>query len=77
MPAFIWMHGEGDEGGFYGFPPIFPDTAVKVATEQSVLETSADTLEREVLAKMYSSYTQIHSSESNHWYRPESYRLLK
>ncbi|MFK7859707.1 MAG: N-methyl-L-tryptophan oxidase [Granulosicoccus sp.] len=49
MPAFIWLHGEGDAEAFYGFPPIYPGTAVKVATEQSITRTTAEELERQVL----------------------------
>ncbi|MFK7993993.1 MAG: N-methyl-L-tryptophan oxidase [Granulosicoccus sp.] len=60
MPAFIWLHDEGDEGAFYGFPPVKPGTSVKVATEQSSMATSADTLDREVHEKevqeMYSQH---------------------
>lgn len=49
-PVFIWMHGAGDEDYFYGFPPLAGDDRLKVATEQYVATTTAETLEREVSA---------------------------
>ena len=44
FPVFIWLHGETQEGGFYGFP-IIPGTAtqaVKVATEHQRIIASPD-----------------------------------
>ena len=41
FPIFIWRHGAGDDDHFYGFPIV--SEGVKVATEQFVRPTSADT----------------------------------
>ena len=34
MPAFIWLHGTGEEGQFYGFPSLPGGNTLKVATER-------------------------------------------
>ena len=48
-PVYIWMHGNGAEDGFYGFPLVPGDHGVKVATEQyRVTLSDADTLIRRV-----------------------------
>lgn len=51
FPAFIWLHGDGPEDSFYGFP-IPPGTqGVKVGTEQYSLATpDPDALRREASA---------------------------
>ena len=34
LPAFIWMHGEGETDWFYGFPQLDPGAGVKLARER-------------------------------------------
>ncbi len=33
-PVYLWLHGQGAEDIFYGFPEVTPQGGVKVATEQ-------------------------------------------
>ncbi len=48
-PVYIWMHGNGAEDAFYGFPLVPGDDGVKVATEQyRVTLRDADALIRRV-----------------------------
>ena len=48
-PVYIWMHGNGAEDSFYGFPLVSGDRDVKVATEQyRVTLSDADALIRRV-----------------------------
>lgn len=43
-PVYLWLHGEGPDDIFYGFPQIGDAPEIKVATEQSRLqESGADT----------------------------------
>jgi sarcosine oxidase len=47
-PVFIWMHGDASEEPMYGFPMIDGHAGVKVATEQYVVSTDPDRMERRV-----------------------------
>ncbi|HWF01741.1 MAG TPA: N-methyl-L-tryptophan oxidase [Caulobacteraceae bacterium] len=53
FPVFIWLHGEGAEGGFYGFPivPGAPTRAVKLATEHARSIGSPDGLDHAAAAQ--------------------------
>ncbi len=49
FPAFIWLHGDGPEDSFYGFPVAHGTQGVKVGTEQYVHTTpDPNALRREV-----------------------------
>jgi sarcosine oxidase len=48
FPIFIWMHGDGDEDYFYGFPTAPGSQGVKVASEQYAHTTSPNTVDRNV-----------------------------
>ncbi len=51
FPVFIWLWGTGANDAFYGFPEIGVDgrvRAIKVAAEQNEVETTADTVDRNV-----------------------------
>ncbi len=51
FPAFIWLHGDGPEDSFYGFPTPPGTQGVKVGTEQYSLATpDPDALRREASA---------------------------
>lgn len=47
-PVFIWMHGDGDEDYFYGFPPAASLGSIKVATEQYATSCDPETVDRSV-----------------------------
>jgi len=52
FPAFIWMHGDGPEDNFYGFPIPPGEHGMKVGMEQSSSTTpDPDRLPREVSAQ--------------------------
>lgn len=48
FPVFIWMHGEGEEDYFYGFPMLPGSTGVKVASERYADPTDPETVDRTV-----------------------------
>lgn len=48
LPVLIWMHGQGDEDYFYGFPPLPEQGRIKVATEQYARSTTMEDLDRSV-----------------------------
>lgn len=49
FPPFIWVHGDGPEDSFYGFPILPGERGMKVGTEQVFLTTpDPDQLRREV-----------------------------
>lgn len=51
FPVFIWLWGTGPNDAFYGFPEIDVDgrvRAIKVAAEQNEVETTVDTIDRNV-----------------------------
>ena len=51
-PVYIWVHGDGPEDTFYGFPSLGPGQGVKVATEQYATVTSnPDHVRRERVAR--------------------------
>ena len=47
-PVYIWMYGTSDTEYLYGFPPLPGERAIKVATEQYGITTTADGVERHV-----------------------------
>lgn len=47
-PVFIWMHGDGDEDYFYGFPPAASPGSIKVASEQYASSCDPDGVDRTV-----------------------------
>jgi sarcosine oxidase len=52
FPAFIWMHGDGPEDNFYGFPVPPGEPGMKVGMEQTSATTpDPDRLAREVSAQ--------------------------
>jgi len=56
FPIFIWIHGAGPAGYFYGLPMV--STGVKLATEQFRETTAPDHVKREVSpAEIESLYT--------------------
>jgi len=48
FPVFIWMHGDGSEDYFYGFPTAPGGQGVKVASERYALPTDPDSVDRVV-----------------------------
>lgn len=48
FPVFIWMHGNGEEDYFYGFPHVPGSPGLKVATEQYGASTDPDRVVRDV-----------------------------
>lgn len=48
FPVFIWMHGEGEEDYFYGFPIAKDGLDLKVATETYAREDDPDLVNRAV-----------------------------
>jgi sarcosine oxidase len=63
MPVFIWMHGTTPGEFCYGFPALDgPRGGVKVATEQLVVTTEPDEVERTVsaaeVAQMYETHVR-------------------
>ncbi len=51
FPPFIWVHGDGPEDNFYGFPILPGEEGMKVGTEQHLLTTpDPDQLRREIAA---------------------------
>jgi len=59
FPIFIWIFGQGNEFGFYGFPTLDGKT-IKVATEQFAASVDPDHVRREVSIEerqsMYNEY---------------------
>lgn len=52
FPPFIWVHGDGPEDSFYGFPILPGERGMKLGTEQAFLTTpDPDQLRREVAAQ--------------------------
>jgi sarcosine oxidase len=51
FPVIIWMHGRTDEDYFYAFPSLPGSSALKAATEQYGVTTTADAIDREVGAE--------------------------
>jgi sarcosine oxidase len=47
-PTYIWNHGTGPEGQFYGFPPRTGDADIKCAREQYDVTCDPDTMARTV-----------------------------
>lgn len=47
-PVFIWNWGCGENEVFYGFPTLGTDADIKVASEQTIEDTHADTVNRQV-----------------------------
>jgi len=47
-PIFIWSHGATPDDAFYGIPAADEHRAVKVGTQQHMVDTEPDTLNREV-----------------------------
>ena len=60
FPVFIWMHGDGEEDYFYGFPVPDGASGVKVATEHYERDTDVDLVDREVspreVERMYAEH---------------------
>jgi sarcosine oxidase len=50
FPVIIWMHGRTEEDYFYAFPSLPGSGALKAATEQYGISTSADAVDRQVAA---------------------------
>jgi sarcosine oxidase len=48
FPVFIWMHGDGPEDYFYGFPTAPGGRGVKVASERYASPTDPDSVDRVV-----------------------------
>jgi sarcosine oxidase len=48
FPVFIWLHGPGEEGHFYGFPMLPGSAGVKLAGEQFGQESDPDRVNRRV-----------------------------
>ena len=49
FPAFIWLHGDGDEDNCYGFPLLPGEEGIKIGTEQnSVTTPDPDQLLRDI-----------------------------
>lgn len=46
FPVFIWHHGHNANDYFYGFPCLPGERTMKMATEQSDLDTNADDVDR-------------------------------
>jgi sarcosine oxidase len=46
MPIFITQWGDAEDAVFYGFPQTGATTAIKVATEQRLADTTPDTVDR-------------------------------
>ena len=59
-PVFIWMHGDAATDYLYGFPQIPGSAGVKVATEQYEVETTPETMAREVDAAESASMHRLH-----------------
>ncbi len=60
-PVYIWMHGDGPEDSFYGFPVPPGSEGVKVATEQySALVVDPDHLERAVAPEEVATMHRTH-----------------
>lgn len=51
FPVFIWMHGDGEEEYFYGFPQVAGSPGLKVASERYAADTDPDAMAREVAAQ--------------------------
>lgn len=60
FPIFIWMFGSAEGEHFYGFPQV--SQGVKVATEQSLVSTHPDQVERQIseaeAQAMFARYVQ-------------------
>ena len=48
FPVFIWIHGDGAEDYFYGFPVLPGATTAKIATERFTAAIDPDQVERHV-----------------------------
>ncbi|RIH83849.1 N-methyl-L-tryptophan oxidase [Calidithermus roseus] len=48
FPVFIWLHGPGEDGHFYGFPMLQGSAGVKLAGEQFSRESDPDQVEHTV-----------------------------
>ncbi len=59
FPIFIWILDKARDFGFYGFPSL-DERTIKVASEQYILTTTPDDVNREVSAEekksMYTDY---------------------
>lgn len=78
FPVFIWLHGEGEEGGFYGFPivPGAPTAAVKLATEQSAAIASPDRLDQAAAARAAPEVWRRHVEGRIRGLRPNAVRSI-
>ena len=63
FPVFIWHWGESADAVFYGFPEIDGSGTIKVATEQSVLSTSPDAVNRNVAESEMAAMHAKHIAE--------------
>jgi sarcosine oxidase len=60
FPIFIWMYGPREGDYFYGFPCLEGQAALKVANEQSEVDTTADTVERAVAPEESAAFHARH-----------------
>ncbi len=69
FPVFIWLWGAGPNDAFYGFPEIGADgrvRTIKVAAEQNEVETTADTIDRNVTSAEISAMFDYHVAGKLH-----------
>lgn len=59
-PVYIWDHGKGETGFFYGFPPLSGENSVKVGGEQRHNTTDPDKLNRVVTKEEAEEMRDIH-----------------
>ena len=60
FPVFIWLHGDGEEDYFYGFPVAEGGVDLKVATETYAEEVDPDLVDRTVSAADVEAMYKVH-----------------